>query len=340
MDSGSALQALHDFHFLRSWFLLGLLPLCYILKCLWNNQVYRSNWQNVCDHHLLKHLLISQAVSYHRLPILCIALCWIFAIFALAGPTWHQSSHTVYRAMLPQIIAVDLSDAMYATDLRPNRIERARYKLLDIVKQQKEGRTGMIAFTQEAYTVSPLTEDAATLSALIPELDPKIMPISGSNLTTAMKYAAKLLQQTKESKGNIILVTASTPVMEDYRVAEEINKLGYSISVYAVGTPQGAPLVTEQGFKKDKYGNIILSKLEVTKLRHLAQNGGGMYIPFSDDDGDTKMVAKLLDVQDGPSRQSSQKIQQWQDRGRLWILLILPLAALAFRKGWFETIAT
>lgn len=335
-----SIAALSHFHFLRPLFLLGLIPLFLIWFSIWMSRKRFSNWETVCDKHLLPHLLLSHAESFHRLPFVIIGLSWFLAIIALAGPSWSQTTFSLYRNTLAQIIAVDLSTNMYATDVRPNRISRLRYKLLDILNQQHEGQVGMIAFTRESFTISPLTEDAYTLSAMIPELEPKIMPVSGNDISQAIQYAMKLLEQSDESKGHIILITSAMPNTKDYQTAEKAHQLGYRVSVYGFGTTQGAPLITDQGFMKDNRGNIQLAKLDESKLKHLARIGGGIYIAFSDDDTDIKAINSLTEARTAPKQLSQQQLEVWHDHGRWFVFLLIPFAALAFRRGWFETIVS
>lgn len=329
------METLAQFHFLRPWFLLGLIPVLFIWLRLMFSRKRFSNWEQVCDKHLLPHLLLNRAERHDRLPLLLIGLVWTLSVLILAGPSWSKSSYALYRHRLAQVLAIDLSHAIVASDIRPNRITRLRYKLQDLVKNNPS-QIGMIAFTQESFTISPLTEDAYTLSALIPELDPNIMPIQGTNLAQAIRASAKLFEQSGEPKGHIILITSSTPTEHDLKTAQQIHEQGYQVSVYGFGTKQGAPLLTEQGFLKDHQGNIRITKIDSQALKSLADAGGGHYVGFTDNDHDIQTLKSLSQHQN--AEKSKQKIAVWNDQGYWLLFFLLPIVGLAFRRGWFETI--
>src|SRR5437016_540869 len=84
---------------------------------------------------------------------------------------------------------------MNATDLKPNRLTRAKYKILDLLKQQNEGQTGMLVFSSKPFVVSPLTQDAATIAAMVPMLDLNILPVQGEDIGAGLRKAAEMIKQ-------------------------------------------------------------------------------------------------------------------------------------------------
>ncbi len=328
---------MNEFHLLRPYWLLLVLAIIPILYKLAKMRMGSATWQDACDAHLLPHLLtnIGHKSQAYALGILCLA--WLLAIIALTGPTWSYTTQPVYQAMQSQVIVLDLSDAMYSTDIPPNRLTRAKYKVQDILKAKQDRQIGLIVFTKEPFLVSPLTEDAETIAAMVPSFSPHIMPIHGSHIAPALLKAEKLLQQAHTNSGEIMLLTAGPVTADDYDAAKQLRQHGYQLSIIGIGTTQGAPIQTQDGFLQNARGDIIVSKLDTTGLQQLANKGGGHYSVMTNDNRDIKSVMQntTLSFQ---AKKTQRTHRQWLDQGRIFILLLLPLAALAFRRGWFETI--
>ncbi|MDT8321409.1 MAG: VWA domain-containing protein, partial [Xanthomonadales bacterium] len=173
----SGLEALH---FIRpAW--LALLPLVVLLPWWWQrSRRPAGDWARVCDPHLLRWLSVQQASETSRRfgPWLAGAAL-LLTILALAGPSWQKIPDNAYSARDARVIALDLSRSMLAQDLRPDRLTRVRFALVDLLKSTREGQVGMVSFAGDAYVVSPLTRDMNTVGNLLPALQPDIMPVRG-----------------------------------------------------------------------------------------------------------------------------------------------------------------
>ena len=135
------------FHFLRPWWFLALIPaIILFISALRRAKSGDNVWSKHCDPHLLEHLLSkNNSISRTWLPYLLFSL-WIIAIIALAGPTWSLYAQNVYQKNIARVIALDVSQSMNAADIAPSRLERGKYKILDLLHSIKEGQTGMIVF--------------------------------------------------------------------------------------------------------------------------------------------------------------------------------------------------
>ena len=114
------LQQIEQFHFLRPWWLLGLLPAVILVVLLWKRKASYGSWQRVISPHLLPHLLSANLAQQSRLPLILLLLCWLLAIVAMAGPTWKQLPQAVQKKVNAQVIVLDLTLSMYAKDLPPS----------------------------------------------------------------------------------------------------------------------------------------------------------------------------------------------------------------------------
>ena len=329
-----------EFHFLRPLWLLALIPLALLL---WGR--LRANgdadvWRRVVDPHLLSHLLRGDATAAARLPLVLLAGGWLLLVIALAGPTWQRLPTSLYQAQQFRVIALDLSPSMHASDVKPSRLARARFELLDLLNATGDGQTAVIAYGSEPYIVSPLTGDAATIAAQVPLLDTGLLPVIGERRTDlALTQAADLLRQAGAREGEVILITDSIhPVDKARDAAQRLWSDGHRVSVLAIGTAAGAPVrLADGGLLKGPDGTIVLPRLDADALAAVAAAGGGRYVTAAVGDDD---IALLLNRRLARATAAAEKqdatTERWREEGPWLLLLLLPLEALAFRRGWFS----
>lgn len=327
---------LEQLHFLRAeWFYL-LIPSVILTFLLWRQSVSRNNWKKVCDAHLLTHLTVGNKQKRSHIPYIIMLIVWFIAISSIAGPSWTRLPQPVVQKSNPQVILINLSESMNTTDISPSRLARAKFKLIDILRQSAETQTGLIAFTSQPFLVSPVTEDNKTIVSMINELSSSIMPVLGNNLKPALIMAEKLLKHSGKSHGNILILTDSPASIEDIDYAMKLQKDGISISVLGIGTNAGAPTKTSTGdFLKGPDGKIIMTKFNPQTLKYLADAGGGKYIRFSQNDYDIKQILKFekSDLK-AENTVSTQNIPLWEDQGYLLLPFLLLLALVGSRRGY------
>lgn len=327
-------MSLADFHFIRPYWLLALLVLTVFVFLSFKNKLNQSNWAEVCDAELLPYILQDKPSAQSRWLFGGLSLAAVLAIIALAGPTWERLPSPAFRNDAALVIALDLSQSMYASDIKPSRLVRARYKIADILRQRKDGLSALVVYSGDAFTVTPLTHDTVTIESQLSSLSPNIMPSSGKNTAAALTQAVELLQQAGQQQGSILLI--SDGVNKDSIEQLANISAAYRLSVLGVASNEGAPVkLAGGGFLKDTDGNILVPKLDRSTLALLASKGKGVYTTISDNDSDVNRLLADLDRPqlDGASSQNNGLIDQWDEQGVWLLLLILPLAALSFRKG-------
>jgi len=329
-------MGLNDFHFLRPFWLLGLIPV--IGFCWWYLKARSSggDWRDYCDAALLPHILIDRPSKKRYGALWILGLGGILGVIALGGPAFERLPTPVFRNLSSLVILLDLSYGMDATDIKPSRIERARYKIEDLLRARKEGQTALIAYAGDAFVVTPLTDDGATIAAQLTALSPKIMPEQGARLDLGLSKAADLLFQAGQKTGDILVVTAGIEVDAARFEAARLLGEGIRVSVLGVGTKDGAPIpLPEGGFMKGDDGRMVVSRLEIKPLWDLAQAGGGVYRSMDAGAKDTEALLEFLDRKGQGPEDKGQKLQvdQWRDEG-IWLLPPLVfLAALGFQRG-------
>ncbi len=324
------------FHLLRPWWLLALLPMVWIIWKSWQAQAGSGDWSKVVDAELLPHLLEGQPQQRSRYWLWLLLLSWLLATLALAGPTWKKQPQPLYMKESALVILLDLSRSMDANDITPSRLTHARLKVLDILEQRKEGQTGLVVYTNEAFVVAPLTDDNRTIANLVPALSSDIMPSQGSRLSVAIERANQLLDDAGFQQAQLLVISDGVDDQQAYTLAKQLHSKKRSLSVLAIGSDQGSPIpLTGGGFLKDNNGAIVIAKADHASLQELARAGDGRYTTQRHDGSDlATLFPSELPNQESSENDRQQSQQQWQDEGIWLILPLLLFAALAFRRGW------
>lgn len=329
------LYELSEMHFIRPWCLLLIIPCCLLYLYLWRQKKQASGWQGTINPKLLDHLIDAPTTRNSKLPWLLLASLTAIAVIALAGPTWEKLPQPVHQKVDALLIVLDLSRSMDAEDIKPSRLVRARHKVLDILKDRDEGMTGLIAYSADAHIVSPLTDDTATIANLTPALAPTMMPLYGSNPRAAMTLAMRLFSNAGLNQGHVLLITDGIRQSDLEAIDSQLLRNGFELSIIGVGTPQGAPIPTAQGFLKDANGSIAVPRLERSSMEQLAKRNNGRYMDISLDDKDINFLLPEPTAElSANTLLAEREFDQWHDRGPLLLILLLPFAALAFRRGW------
>jgi Ca-activated chloride channel family protein len=325
---------LADFHFLRPEWLWAIPAIIVAAVLLARRQLGPGSWQHVVDSALAPHVLASSATRRADMRWWLVGIGGVIAALAIAGPAWERVEQPVFRSDQALVLALDLSRSMDAQDVAPSRLMRARLKILDILERRGSGQTALVVYSANAFTVTPLTNDNDTIAALVSSLSTDIMPSRGSYPIAAINKGRQLLEQAGAGVGEILLITdgSSSPAVERY--ARDLQGSGFTLSILAVGTSEGAPIPRiSGGFVTDQSGNIAVPRLEEHSLRSLAAAGGGRFAKLSTDDRD---LDYLLSGETGSRQAGDDNLatDHWREEGPWLVLLLLPLAAMAFRRGY------
>jgi Ca-activated chloride channel family protein len=203
-------------------------------------------------------------------------------------------------------------------------------------------------YAADAFVVTPLTDDIATIENLVPSLQTDMMPAQGSNLSAALARSFALLDQSGVIDGNILVITDDIDD-NDRSAIGKVAAQGHRLSIFGIGTAQGAPIpllpsgddtAERGGFLLDAQGRIVIPRLDEGKLHSLALAGGGRYISLSPDESDTASIDALMhssrvDRTDKDTADEDElNADLWQEEGHWLLLPLLLLASLWFRRGW------
>jgi len=308
-------------HFQRPQWLWALLLLP-LLWTVWGVRRPRQDWRDVVDPHLLQVLLVP-ARGHAWLRLVGMSVAVLLAVLALAGPGWRKAPQPLLQARMPLVIALDLSSSIATPDLPPSRLAQARAKLASLL-QQRDGEVALVAWAEDAYTVAPLTADAANVALFLDALAPDVMPVDGHRVDRAITHAAGLLRQAGFERGRILLLAADANV-QSRAIAAATAAAGYQVSVLGLGTPEGATY-------RDGGGALRVSRRNDAALQALAAAGQGSYATLTIDDSDLALLgataAEGVETNGEPGGAPA-----WLDQGYWLLLPLLLLAMFAFRRG-------
>ena len=334
-------ELFQDFHFLRPWWLLAAIPAVWLGVQWARRRSAVSHWEEAVEPELLPVLLepVRNAAG-HRLGWL-LALSLLIGATGLAGPTWQKLPQPVEQKNDSLVVLFDLSLSMYAEDLSPSRLVRAKHKIADVLRRRDEGFTALVAYAGDAHTVAPLTDDTRTIENLLNSLGPEMMPVFGSQPGAALKLARTLFENAYMDQGRILLVTDGID-----RLAEvtDFGDPRFPVSILGIGTPEGAPIPLDfanqaGSFLKNRQGETIHARLDEERLDTAAQLCHGRYrtIALGDADIDDLLATPL--PRDNANVEVEREFDTWSDAGFWAALALLPLLLLGFRRGLLACLA-
>lgn len=312
-------------HFLRPQWLWALLSLPLFVMVWRARHKRQSVWRDVVDAHLLPHLLQGSSSRSAWAGLWMALLALAIAILALAGPAWRLTEQPLWQTKAPLVIALDLSSAITAPDLPPSRLLQARAKIATLLRERAGGQVGLVAFAGDAFTVAPLTDDAANVALFLDALAPDVMPVDGSRVDRAIERSAMLLRQAGFDRGDIVVLSDHADA-DARSAATRASTAGYRVSALGLGSAAGA------AYRRPD-GSIAHARLEASTLQAMVNAGDGAYAQVTSNDSDLAALG-ILDPQHADAASTrGEKGKAWQDEGYWLLLPLLLLALFAFRRG-------
>ncbi|MBL4711701.1 MAG: VWA domain-containing protein, partial [Gammaproteobacteria bacterium] len=330
---------LNSLHFIRADWFYAFIPLFIYLFLLYKTTQNNKNWAAVIDPVLTPFVLSKTHNKQRRYPLLLIFITASLCITALAGPVYKKLPQPVYREQSSLVILLDLSQSMNAADIKPSRLSRAKLELLDLLQTRKTGETALIVYAADAFVVTPLTNDNATIANLIPSLTTNMMPAQGSNLSSALSKTFSLFTQAGVINGDILVITDDIHTRDESAI-QKVTSQGHRLSIFGIGTSSGGPIPLDKehggGFLKNKNGAIVIPKLQIRKLQRYALTGTGLYTSLKADDDDMEKLSRLFQSTKVSEDTTTKDLNAdvWQEEGHWLLLPLLLFAALWSRKGW------
>ncbi len=331
---------LEYFHLIRPWWLLALLPVVAI-AILWSRRNSgQSKWTSAISGDLLKVLLEERTARAKRWFSALVVGTLILVTIGLSGPAWQKLPQEVEQKQDTLIILLDLSLSMFANDVKPSRVERARQKIADVLRARKEGVTALVAYAGDGHAVVPLTDDTKTIENLLFSLSPEMMPVFGSNPNHALEIAYELFDNAGILQGRILLITDG---IDDISSVTKHRNISFPISILGIGTTQGAPIPLDRlrqpgRFLQTQEGNRVVALLDEERLQQVADISYGHYQTVSLGNQDINYVLSTKLPSEDKSIEVERKFDTWIDQGYWAAIILVPLLLAGFRKGVFVSL--
>ena len=224
----------------------------------------------------------------------------LFLIFSAAGPQIGTRVAPIERKGVDLVFAVDVSESMNAQDIKPSRLEKAKFEISQIINQLKGDRIGIIVFAGSSHLYLPLTSDYEASQLFLDALDTKMIPNQGTDLSTALKTAMNVFNNEDDKFKVMVLVTdGEDHEGEAIELASTALNNGIITHAVGVGTVKGSLIPINNGssnnYKRNKNGTLITSKLNENILIELASAGGGIYSRFNNRDSKYKEIMSAID---------------------------------------------
>jgi Ca-activated chloride channel family protein len=234
---------------------------------------------------LIANLVRSHSPLRRALKNLMLLFCVTAIALALARPQWGETTE-ISRALGEDIMFVlDCSRSMLATDVRPNRLGRAKFAILDFVQRHGRGRVGLVAFSGEAFLQCPLTFDYDAFRESLLAVDERTIPVPGTDIGRALSESALAMEKNDRRKIMVLLTDGEDLEKSGIKTAQALAEKGIVVYAIGVGTAAGSPIqiINERGisdYVRDEKGNVVTSQLDEATLTAIAQATHGAYHPL------------------------------------------------------------
>ena len=323
-------MSLPDLHFLRPEWLWALIPTLLFVALLLRHKSQRSAWSDIIAPHLLLHLQSGTHTKRTRHTAKLLGLAWLIGIIGAAGPSWEQTPVPVSQQKSAYVVVLDLSYSMYAEDIQPSRIVKAKQKIRDLLSLPQDTQVALVAYAGEAHVVTPLTDDLGTIENLIPALNPGMMPVPGSNPIDAFIRAKALLSSSGVPGGSILWLTDDIETNQVIELSDWLDTAGLRLTTMAIGTQAGAPIpLGNGGFLRDQNSEIVVPTVPLKRLQDLTESHGGLFSYPTLDDGDVQAAVNFMSATEDLNRtEIERQADTWADAG-FWLVIPWILVMLA-----------
>lgn len=314
MDFSDLGLIISQFHFIRPWWWILILPFLVLFILQWKGQDTPASWQKRLPEHLRKALTVGETGWKRKWPIAVLFIMTIFVIIVCAGPAWKKESSPFHQNDTPLVIVLDSGVAMMETDVAPDRLTRAKQKIIDMLKLRAGGKTALIVYSGSAHLAMPLTQDTDVFKPMLEAISPDIMPVEGKNSAAAITLVNQQLGASSIN-GTVLLITNDVTSQSAPQWQRYIDKSKAQLIVLAAGNAE-------------KPSDIPL-KLDV--LNHFSDDTDGKLIQMSVDDDD---IMNIIHKVENHAAFNTQNDQPWQDMGYGFLIPVMMMILLWFRKGW------
>ncbi len=300
-----------------------------LLFFLWSYRKKKQLLRNIGDEKLVELLVHTVSRRKQIWKMVLVMLAFIILVFALADPQIGTKLEEVKRRGIDIFVAVDVSKSMLAEDVAPNRLDKAKHEISTFIDRLQGDRIGLICFAGIAFVQCPLTLDYSAARLFLTDIDTEIIPQPGTAIGSAINLARQSFV-TKELKHKVLVLITDGEEHEGdpVEIAREARKEGVIIYTIGIGSQQGAPIPefdaygNRTGYRKDRQGQVITTKMDILTLEKIAfETGGKYYISSTGESELDKIYGEIARMEE--KELSSRQFTQFEDRFQVFLLLAL-----------------
>ena len=243
----------------------------------------RKTIKRIGDKKLVKQLIKNFSPRLFATRFFLFSLAFALGVVAVANLRKPGSADNISRKGIDVVIALDVSKSMLATDLAPNRLERAKQVILKLMDQMSDDRIALVLFAGKAYMQMPLTVDHGAAAIFVSSATPDAIPAQGTVFSEALQMSARAFN-TKEGrfKSVVLISDGEDHDEETLKTADDLSQQGVMVCTVGIGSAGGSqiPDSATNDFKRDAMGNIVISKLNEDELKQIAEKTSGVYVHF------------------------------------------------------------
>lgn len=264
------------------YLLLGI-PV-FILLFVFAMQMRRIALKRLGDPGILGHLMPEASKEKTVLKFVILNIAYALLVVGIANPQTGSRLETIQRKGIDLVVAIDISNSMLAQDIKPDRLTRARQALFKLIDKLRGDRIGVIIFAGKAYTQLPITTDYAAAKMFVSTISTKDIPSQGTAIGEAIDMGTELFDDDERSKALIIITDGENHEGNAVEAAQSASQKGINVYTIGMGLPEGSPIPVvnsygqQTGFKKDRDGNTVITRLNEVMLQQIAAAGNGDYV--------------------------------------------------------------
>jgi len=243
----------------------------------------RDAIKRIGDKDLVKDLIKNFSPQLFTSKFILFSLAFALGVVGVANLRKPGSADNISRKGIDVVVALDISRSMLATDLQPNRLERAKQMILKLMDQMANDRIALVLFAGKAYMQMPLTVDHAAAGIFVSSATPEAIPAQGTVISDALEMSARAFNSKEGRFKSVVLISdGEDHDQQTLKTADELAQQGVMVCTVGIGSPEGAqiPDSASGGYKLDAMGNIVVSKLNEEELKQIAQKTNGVYVHF------------------------------------------------------------
>jgi len=322
--------------------IVAILLLLFISVAFWK----RKKQKTFADRNLLEKLSPETSVFKSILKMIAVVLALASLVVALVNPKMGTKMKTIKREGVDIVFALDVSKSMLAEDIAPNRLDKSKQIISKIIDKLGSDRVGIIIYAGNAYPLLPITTDQAAAKMFLQNADPDIVSSQGTAINEALKLAKTFYDDEEQTNRYLFIVSDGEDHEENVSyIAEEATKEGIKIYTIGVGTPEGGPIPIKRGnsligYKKDREGEVVITRLNTNTLQQIANDGDGKYMFGNNTAKTVEFIEELLLKADKKEFETKQ-FSDFKDQFQWFIgiglfLLILDAFMLNKKTKWIQ----